>query len=257
MTTARYEQVSDLKRLCFKHWLRLMLASVMDAPSPDFGIDPPDSTRMDVLRNALSCSQCRARNDRYLPPAAPGDGQRSSFGGSDPLTPYELLDQQPTRNRFASIRRVVAEVVIITLGVVAVATLARHLANNPIIGSGVSITSLAVGDCVRDMTPSDGFAPEFVDVVGCARLHTDEVFATFTLRDGVYPGDHQVETLAGRGCDKRFAAFVGRSPARTTLDVNLVTPTKETWYLDHDRGVLCTVGSPGHPTKGSVRHSGR
>ena len=31
-----YEQVSDLKRLCFKHWLPLMLASVMDAPSPEY-----------------------------------------------------------------------------------------------------------------------------------------------------------------------------------------------------------------------------
>ena len=135
-------------------------------------------------------------------------------------------------------------------------TLAHHPANESIT-SGVNITSLAVGDCVRDMAPSDGFAPEFVDVVDCARLHTDEVYATFTLRDGVYPGDHQVETLGGRGCDKRFAAYVGSSAARTTLGVNLVTPTKEAWYLDHDRGVLCTVGSPGHPTKGSVRHSGR
>ncbi len=255
MTTARYEQVSDLKRLCFKHWLRLMLASVMDTPSPDFGI-VPESTRMDVLSAALSCSQCRVRNDRYLPPAVSGDGQRSRFGESGPLTPYELLDQPPTRNRFTSIRRVVAEVVIIAFGVVAVATLARHLANNPITG-GVSITSLAVGDCVRDMAPSDGFAPEFVDVVGCARLHTDEGYATFTLRDGIYPGDHEVETLAGRGCDKRFAAYVGSSPARTALDVNFVTPTKEAWSLDHDQGVLCTVGTLGHPTKGSVRHSGR
>lgn len=257
MTTTRDEQVSDLKCLCFKHWLSLMLASLMDAPSPESCVHQVESSRMDVLRAALSCSQCRARNELYLPRAAPGDDQRSGFGGSDPLTPYELLDQEPTRGRFVSIRRVVAGVVIIAVGVVAVATLAHHPAIKPIASTGVSITSLTVGDCVRDMAASDGFAPEIVDVVACARLHTDEVYATFTLRDGVYPGDRQVETLAWRGCDTRFAAYVGNSSALTTLDTNVVTPTKEAWSFDHDRGVLCTVGSPGHPTKGSVRHSGR
>ncbi len=257
MTTARYEQVSDLKRLCFKHWLYLMLASLMDAPSPEDAIDQPGSIRMDVLGAALSCAQCKARNELYLPPAAPGDGRGSGFDGSDPLTPYELLEQQPTRGRFAAIRRVVAVVVIITFGVVAVATLVRHLANEPIASTGVDITSLAVGDCVRDMAFSDGFAPDFVDVVDCTRLHTDEVYATFTLRDGTYPGDQRVEALADRGCVKRFAAYVGSSTARTTLDIYFVTPSKESWSLDHDQGVLCTVGSPGHPTKGSVRHSGR
>jgi len=172
-----------------------------------------------------------------------------------PVTTYELLPQRPTRDRFTSIRRMVAGVVMIAYGALAV-TLAHH-PDNESITSGVAITSLAVGDCVRDMAPSDGFAPEFVDVVDCARPHTDEVYATYALRDGVYPGDHRVETRAGRGCDKRFAAYVGSSAARTTLDIYFVTPTKETWSLDHDRGVLCTVGSPGHPTKGSVRHSGR
>ena len=172
-----------------------------------------------------------------------------------PVTTYELLPQRPTRDRFTSIRRMVAGVVTIAYGALAV-TLAHHPADESIT-SGVAITTLAMGDCVRDMASSDGFAPDSVDVVDCARLHTDEVYATFALRDGTYPGDHRVEALADRGCVKRLAAYVGSSAARTTLDIYFVTPTKETWSLDHDRGVLCTVGSPDHPTKGSVRHSAR
>ena len=49
------QQVSDLKRLCFRHWLYLMLASLLDAPDPETGIDQLGSTRMDVMRAALSC----------------------------------------------------------------------------------------------------------------------------------------------------------------------------------------------------------
>ena len=48
----REQQVRDLKRLCFKHWLYLMLASLMDAPSPESGIDQLGSTRMDVMQAA-------------------------------------------------------------------------------------------------------------------------------------------------------------------------------------------------------------
>ena len=46
------QQVSDLNRLCFRHWLYLMLASLLDAPDPETGIDQLGSTRMDVMRAA-------------------------------------------------------------------------------------------------------------------------------------------------------------------------------------------------------------
>ena len=251
------QQVSDLNRLCFRHWLYLMLASLLDAPDPETGIDQLGSTRMDVMRAALSCPRCRARNGLYPPPAAPGGMEYPrSDGWTDPPSPYELLDQRADRGRFVPIRRIIAGVVTVAVGVAGIAMLGHRPAELPTPG-GVDITTLAVGDCVRDMASSGEFAREVVDVVDCARPHTDEVYATFPLRDGSYPGDHQVETLAGHGCDKRFAAYVGTSPARTTLEMYLITPTQEAWSLDHDQVVLCTVSSPGHPTKGSVRHSGR
>ena len=255
----REQQVRDLKCLCFKHWLYLMLASLMDAPSPESGIDQLGSTRMDVMQAALSCPQCGARNELYLPPAAPTTASMEdarSTGWPDPPTPYEFPDQRAQRGRFVPFRRMIAAVVTVAIGVAAVATLGHHLAKEPT-PSGVDITFLAVGDCVRDMALSDGLVAEVVDVVDCAQPHTDEVYATFKLRDGRYPGDHQVETLAGSGCDKRFAGYVGNSAARTALDIYPIIPTKEAWSLDHDQGVLCTVSSPGHPTKGSVRNSGR
>ena len=254
----REQQVRDLKGLCFKHWLYLMLASLMDAPSPESGIDQLGSTRMDVMRAALSCPQCGARNELYLPPAAPTGqyGRRQVRPAAGSTDAVRIPDQRAQRGRFVPIRRMIAAVVTVAIGVAAVATLGHHLAKEPT-PSGVDITFLAVGDCVRDMALSDGLVAEVVDVVDCAQPHTDEVYATFKLRDGRYPGDHQVETLAGSGCDKRFAGYVGNSAARTALDIYPIIPTKEAWSLDHDQGVLCTVSLPGHPTKGSVRNSGR
>ncbi len=262
MKTDSDQQVRDLKRLCFKHWLRLMLASLLDAPSPESAVEAPGSTRMDVLGSALSCPRCRARNGWDPPLVTLGDGPRDGSGRPDvsgpplPLSSYELDAERPSRGRFRLNRWVIAGVVAVAIGAAAVAVLGPHRDGAPAT-TRVDITSLAVGDCVRDMAGSGDSAPDFVDVVDCRQPHTDEGFATFQLRDGSYPGDRQVELLAGRGCDKRFAAYVGISANRTTLDEFIVTPTKETWSFAHDRGVLCTVGSPGHPTQGSVRHSGR
>ena len=210
---------------------------------------------MDVLLAALSCSQCRARNDRYLPPAVPGDGQRSSLGGSDPLTPYELLDQEPTRNRFASIRR----------------------------GSPESSSSLSVSlpsppsRAIRPSSPSSAPEPDPSLRSGtvCVTWLLPKALllssSTWSIAPGCTPTRSTQRSRCAMGSTPgitrwgRSAGAVrhairgvrGKLPARTTLDASLVTPTKEAWYLDHDRGVLCTVGSPGHPTKGSVRHSGR
>jgi hypothetical protein len=262
MKTDSDQQVRDLERLCFKHWLLLMLASLLDAPSPESAVEAAGSTRTDVLGSALSCPRCRARNGLHPPLVTLGAGQRDGSGRPGvsgwplPVSSYELYAERPSRGRFRLSRWVIAGVVGVAIGVPAVGTLAPHGAGATAT-TGVDITSLAVGDCVRDMAGSGGFAPDFVDVVDCSQPHTDEVYATFQLRDGSYPGDRRVELLAGRGCDKRFAAYVGISVNRTTLDQFTVTPSKETWSFDDDRGVLCTVGSPGHPTKGSVRHSGR
>jgi len=111
------QQVSDLKRLCFRHWLYLMLASLLDAPDPETGIDQLGSTRMDVMRAALSCPRCVARNGLYPPPAAPGGMEYpTSDGWSDPPTPYELLDQRADRSRFVPIRRIIAGVVTVAVG---------------------------------------------------------------------------------------------------------------------------------------------
>ena len=85
MKTVGPEQVSDLERLCFKHWLCLMLATLADAPSPDFGIHEFESTRMDVLRKALTCPRCSARHEPHLPSAALGAHRgdpKSKAGGT-------------------------------------------------------------------------------------------------------------------------------------------------------------------------------
>ena len=151
MEASSQEQVRDFERLCLKHWLYLMLASVIDAPSPDaaVGLIEPGNSRTNALRSALSCPRCRARNAIY---------------------PHEVIDQHAHRSRWRPIRWVIAGALILAVGVVVVAPLAHHLAKRPIT-NGVDIAALRVGDCVRTMTGSDGFAPDSVDVVDCAKPH--------------------------------------------------------------------------------------
>jgi hypothetical protein len=224
------ERVRDLERLCLKHWLYLMLASLSDAPSSDAasGFIEAGNNRTTALLSALSCPRCRARNE---------------------FDPYEVIDQPAHPSRSRRSRWVVGGAVAVALGVALVATLAHHAA-------GIDYSALRVGDCVRTMTGPSGFTPDLVEVVDCTDPHTAEVYATFSLREGSYPGKHRVEATAERGCDKRFFAYVRNSVSETTLDTYFAYPTKETWSRDDDREVLCTIESP-DPTTRSVRRSGR
>jgi hypothetical protein len=232
------EHFRGLERLCGKHWLYLMLASLIDAPSVESEASSiePGQSRARVLRSARSCPRCRSRNE---------------------LHSREVVDERAHRSRRRPLRWLIAGAVAVAVAVAVAqfATVSRHAAQLRAT-AGVAYSVLRVGDCVRTLTGPAGLTPAVVDVVDCTASHTAEVYAVFTLRDGTYPGQHQVEAMAERGCDKRFFAYVANSVSETTLDVYYIYPTAEIWSEDHDREVLCTVESPGHPTTRSVRHSG-
>ena len=114
-----------------------------------------------------------------------------------------------------------------------------------IVESGsLSVFSMAAGDCFDD--PSglgpDGMEIGSVGAVPCAEPHDNEAFAVYQIPggpDAPYPGDQQIYVSARGGCVDRFAGYVGVSYDDSRLDVDPITPTRQSWSEESDREVVC------------------
>jgi hypothetical protein len=103
-----------------------------------------------------------------------------------------------------------------------------------------SAFELAVGDCLRSIDEGEAMS---VPLVPCAEPHDGEVYDSFALPDGDYPGDETVATAAETGCIDRFQAFVGVPYEDSVLEVFYYNPTRRSWTLADDREVLCVIQS--------------
>jgi hypothetical protein len=113
---------------------------------------------------------------------------------------------------------------------------------------------VVVGDCFDRPESPDVTA---VPTVDCTEPHDFEAYAVLELDDGPFPGDEQVATRARRGCNDRFAGYVGVPPGESGLVVVPVAPDAEQWE-DGNRTVTCVVTiRPGEPLQGSVEGSER
>lgn len=101
----------------------------------------------------------------------------------------------------------------------------------------VAVDELRVGDCLE--TPADGVVTD-LKAVPCTQPHDGEVFHSFDLPDGAFPGDEQVQTAGEEGCLERFEAFVGTAFDDSELGLLPLTPVQEGWDAG-DQGVLCIV----------------
>ncbi|MBN9211562.1 MAG: hypothetical protein BGO45_07185 [Microbacterium sp. 71-36] len=113
--------------------------------------------------------------------------------------------------------------------------------------------ALPVGSCLDDV--ASGFITSD-NVLDCAQPHTYEVFQSFLLDDGVFPGDAVLQTEALDRCGAQFDAFVGIAYADSTLDYSYVSPTEQTW-AQGDRELLCLIFDPAGETTGSLAASQR
>jgi hypothetical protein len=124
----------------------------------------------------------------------------------------------------------------------------------------VDVFEVRVGDCFEEEFASANASESAevfdVDAVPCDQEHQSEVYATFDLPDGDYPGEKEVVQLASEGCVERFADFVGTSYGSTRLDVNYLFPTRRSWEDTGDREVACAVYDPAGPVEGSVADAG-
>ena len=104
----------------------------------------------------------------------------------------------------------------------------------------VGWADLEVGQCIPYIDWEEDVY--YVPVVSCDEPHTDEVYLTFDIDDGDFPGDEEVSRIADERCIAEFETFVGHAYADSVLDFYWSVPTQRTWRMG-DREVVCIVYS--------------
>ena len=119
-------------------------------------------------------------------------------------------------------------------------------------GGDESVFELAVGDCLTDSATTGVI--EDVPVVPCDEPHASEVFHTFDVADGDFPGDFTADIESG--CLPAFEEFVGVAYDQSALEITWLEPTAESWEQG-DREVACIVNDPAGNVTGSLEGAAR
>jgi hypothetical protein len=107
------------------------------------------------------------------------------------------------------------------------------------------VFGLRQGNCV--LTPNESVA----SVVPCTSPHDAEVFATFTLPAGPWPGSAAVERAANDGCGTRLSGYLNPQLA-ISLSQDYVYPGQVAWQAG-TRTVVCEVRAASGQLDQSVR----
>jgi hypothetical protein len=117
----------------------------------------------------------------------------------------------------------------------------------------VSITSVAVGDCLTDI----GTANTIQDAtkVVCSKTHDAEVFAMKQINSDAADVPADVDVQANNFCRSEFEGFVGVSYDVSKLEIITTFPLAEYWKTG-DHGITCLVGKPNFgTTRGTLKNS--
>jgi Septum formation len=113
-----------------------------------------------------------------------------------------------------------------------------------------AVFGLRPGQCVNSGSDALKFT-----VLSCARPHDAEVFASFTLPAGPWPGGSAVRMDAGDGCASRLDSYIDPQLATASLTQEYVYPNRAAWQAD-ERTVVCEVSAVDGRLTGSVRAQG-
>jgi len=108
-----------------------------------------------------------------------------------------------------------------------------------------AVFSLKTGDCF------DPRGQQSYTLTPCDSPHQAEVFATFALTGGKWPGDAAVQAKAGSGCTSRLTGYVNPQLA-ISLSSTYVYPDSVAWQAG-TRTVICEVRATSGQLTGSVR----
>ena len=113
-----------------------------------------------------------------------------------------------------------------------------------------AVFGLRPGECIN--SAGNGLS---VTVRSCATPHDAEVFATFSLPAGTWPGASAVQQEAGNGCASRLSGYLNPQLATAALNQEYVYPNQAAWQAG-ERTVVCEVRSVSGQLTGSVRAPG-
>jgi hypothetical protein len=91
-----------------------------------------------------------------------------------------------------------------------------------------------------------------VHVVACADPHDAEIFGTFRLTGGTWPGDSTARQQAASGCESRLSGYINPQLDTSNLTQSYVYPGQQAW-TSGQRTVVCEVRSASGQLTGSVR----
>jgi hypothetical protein len=113
-----------------------------------------------------------------------------------------------------------------------------------------AVFGLRPGECINS-------AGNGLDVtrLSCATPHDAEVFATFSLPPGTWPGASAVQLDAGNGCASRLSSYLNPQLATADLTQAYVYPNQAAWRVG-ERTVVCEVSLASGQLTGSVRAPG-
>lgn len=118
-----------------------------------------------------------------------------------------------------------------------------------------NVFELEVGDCFGE-TDADGGRISDVPMVDCSEPHDREVFHTFTVADGEFPGEDALMAQAEDLCIPVFEEYVGTAYGTSRLGIQPIMPTQDSWD-DGDREVVCALYDlQGVQLEGSMQGSG-
>jgi hypothetical protein len=113
-----------------------------------------------------------------------------------------------------------------------------------------AVFGLRPGECVNTRANSLS-----ATVLSCAAPHDAEVFATFILPAGAWPGTAAVQQDASSGCAIRLSGYLNPQLATADLTQEYVYPNRAAWQAG-ERTVVCEVSAVSGQLTGSVRAKG-
>ena len=113
-----------------------------------------------------------------------------------------------------------------------------------------AVFGLRPGECIN--SAGNGLD---VTVRSCVTPHDAEVFATFSLPPGTWPGASAVQQDAGNGCANRLSSYLNPQLATADLTQEYVYPNQAAWQAG-ERTVICEVSAASGQLTGSVRAPG-
>jgi Septum formation len=190
--------------------------------------------------------------DAELAKAGPADAELAKAGPADAELNGPGSDAAEEQSRdvspLAMVGIILGVLALVGVAVGALAVITHGFRPKTVITyKPAAVFGLRPGECVN--STGNGLK---VTVLSCTTPHDAEVFATYSLPAGAWPGASAVQQDAGDGCASRLDSYLNPQLATAALTQEYVYPNQAAWQAG-ERTVVCEVRAISGQLTGSVR----